>query len=79
MTEFTYRDGELCCENVSLGEIARHAGTPCFIYSKQALLNAYLALDKAFSEVDHLICYASKAMPISLCSTFWQSSVRAWT
>ena len=61
MTEFTYRDGELCCENVSLGEIARHAGTPCFIYSKQALLNAYLALDKAFSEVDHLICYAIKS------------------
>jgi len=61
MTEFTYRNGELFCEEVSLAEIAQHAGTPCFVYSSRALLNAYFALDKAFAELDHLICYSIKS------------------
>jgi len=61
MSQFTYRCGELCCEEVSVAEIAEHVGTPCFIYSTRALLNAYFALDRAFAEVDHLICYAIKS------------------
>ena len=61
MTEFTYRNGELFCEEVSIAEIAQYAGTPCFVYSSRALLNAYFALDKAFAELDHLICYSIKS------------------
>lgn len=61
MMEFAYRNGEFFCEDVSLAEIALHAGTPCFVYSKRALLNAYFALDRAFAEVDHLICYSIKS------------------
>jgi diaminopimelate decarboxylase len=61
MTEFTYRNGKLFCEDVSLAKIAQNAGTPCFVYSKRALLSAYFALDKAFAELDHLICFAIKS------------------
>ncbi|MFH1070748.1 MAG: diaminopimelate decarboxylase [Candidatus Glassbacteria bacterium] len=61
MKEFEYRGGELYCENVALTEIAEKVGTPCFVYSRRALVEAYDDLDQAFSAVDHLICFAMKS------------------
>ena len=63
MTYFAYQSGIRHCEDVPLPQIAGAVGTPFYVYSKQALLNAYRALDSAFSGVDHLICYAIKANP----------------
>ena len=61
MEPFEYRGGELYCEAVPLRHVADSVGTPTFVYSKTAILEAYGALDRAFAAVPHLICYAMKA------------------
>jgi len=58
---FLYQDGRLFCENVDLEEIAREAGTPCYVYSSQKILDAYRAYDAAFGDLPHRVCYAVKA------------------
>lgn len=59
--EFSYRNNELYAESVSLKQIADEFGTPCYVYSRSALTQAYLEFDSAFANRDHLICYAVKA------------------
>ena len=61
MNYFTYRDGSLHVEGVSLHDIAARFGTPCYVYSRAALESAYRAYDDALVHRDHLICYAVKA------------------
>ena len=58
---FKYRDNELHVESVSLSHIAQTFGTPCYVYSKKVITDAYQAFDSAFADKDHLICYAVKA------------------
>ena len=58
---FEYRDDRLFCEKVKLAEIAREAGTPSYVYSGQAIVNAYRAYDQAFGDMPHMVCYAVKA------------------
>ena len=60
-TQFDYRNGALHVESVALQQIAEEFGTPCYVYSRAALTQAYRAFDTAFSGRDHLICYAVKA------------------
>ena len=59
--EFIYRNDELFVESVTLKQIAKEVGTPCYVYSRNALTRAYQEFDSAFSDRDHLICYAVKA------------------
>lgn len=54
-------DGALHIENVPLSRIAREYGTPCYVYSKAFLQNAYAEMAAAFDNLDCLICYAVKA------------------
>ncbi len=61
MSFFEYRDGELFAEQVSLSSIAEQYGTPCFIYSRRAFETKWQALDQAFGDHPHTICYAVKA------------------
>ena len=61
MEPFTYRDGMLRCEGVSLAEIAEVYGTPTYVYSETSIRDRYQALDAAYASVEHLICYALKA------------------
>jgi len=61
MDYFTYRNFDLCCEQVSLRTLAADVGTPAYVYSKAALLENYRAYDAAFAEVPHLVCYSVKA------------------
>lgn len=61
MTVFHYQDHSLFVEELPLSQIAEQFGTPCFVYSRQALQDNFLAYENAFSETDHLICYAVKA------------------
>ena len=61
MSAFVYKDGELHAENVPLSAIAAQYGTPCYVYSRASLVNAYREYDEAFAGVDHLVCYALKA------------------
>lgn len=58
---FAYRDGWLHCEDVPLRAVAEQAGTPCYVYSKAAIVGNYEAFESAFQGVNPLICYAVKA------------------
>lgn len=61
MSEFQYRNGELHAENVALSAIAAQYGTPCYVYSRRAIEQAWLAWDTALAGVPHLVCFAVKA------------------
>ncbi len=61
MSFFNDRDNALHVEDVPLARIAERFGTPCFVYSRAALMAAYRAYDEAFGDHPHLICYAAKA------------------
>lgn len=56
-----YRQGVLCLEGTPFTTIADQYGTPVFVYSRKTFESNWLALDKAFAEQPHLICYAVKA------------------
>jgi diaminopimelate decarboxylase len=60
---FDYRGGVLAAEGVSLADIAARYGTPCFVYSRAALEDAFRQFDGAFGDAPHLVCYAMKANP----------------
>lgn len=61
MSLFNYQNGALCAEQVRLSEIADRYGTPCFVYSRAAIEQQWTALDQAFGDYPHTICYAVKA------------------
>ena len=61
MEAFTYRGGCLTCEDVSLPDLARAVDTPCYVYSRQAIVESYRRLADAFAPVAPLLCYAVKA------------------
>ena len=61
MTAFEYRNGELHAEGVALSSIAEQYDTPCFVYSRAAIEQAYDAWDSALDGVPHLVCFAVKA------------------
>ncbi|MFN3581497.1 MAG: diaminopimelate decarboxylase [Pseudomonas sp.] len=61
MTAFDYQNGELHADALPLSAIADQYGTPCFVYSRQAIEQAWLAWDQALTGTPHLVCYAVKA------------------
>ena len=58
---FHYHRGELQCEGVPLSRIAQQFGTPCYVYSKNAIRQNYRSFRSSFEALDPLICYAVKA------------------
>jgi len=60
---FEYRQDSLYAEQVSLAEVARRFGTPCYVYSRAALESAYREFERALAPHEHLVCYAVKANP----------------
>jgi diaminopimelate decarboxylase len=58
---FHYTENVLFCEGVELSRIAAETGTPCFVYSSEALREGYLAYERALEGVPHRVCYAVKA------------------
>ncbi|CAG0980577.1 diaminopimelate decarboxylase [Methylophilaceae bacterium] len=64
---FTFKQGEgqtgLYAENVPLAQIASEYGTPCYVYSKAALVSAFQRFEAGFDGSDHLVCFAVKANP----------------
>jgi diaminopimelate decarboxylase len=61
MHHFSYVDGVLHAEDVSLARVAAEVGTPFYCYSTATLERHYRVLAQAFSGLDALICYALKA------------------
>jgi len=62
---FRYDAGELRIEEVSVADVVAHYGTPCYVYSKAALLENFAAYRDACSRFyghgETLVCYALKA------------------
>lgn len=61
MSHFAYRDGMLHAEDVPLPQIAAAHGTPCYVYSRAALLSRFEEFRQALAGRDTLLCYAVKA------------------
>lgn len=57
------KSGELYIEDVALASIADQFGTPCYVYSKQALVDCFQRFETGFKSADHLTCFAVKANP----------------
>ena len=60
---FSYRDGVLCAEAVSLDALAEEHGTPLFVYSHDTLVSRFHRLRRAFAPLEPLIAYSVKANP----------------
>lgn len=61
MSYFNRREGELYAEDVPLAAIAERFGTPCYVYSRAAIREHFLAYQQADIPQAKLICYAVKA------------------
>jgi diaminopimelate decarboxylase len=61
MSHFSYKDGVLHAESISLSSIAAEFGTPTYVYSKAALLENFDSYANACAGRDALVCYAMKA------------------
>ena len=61
MHHFTYRDGVLHAEDVSLVALAEAIGTPFYCYSTATIERHYRVFAGAFADVDALVCYSLKA------------------
>jgi len=61
MNTFSYRDRQLHVEDVSLAEIVRQVGTPCYVYSRASLEAQFRSFEDALKSHPHLVCYAVKA------------------
>jgi diaminopimelate decarboxylase len=64
---FAYRETRagrrLYCESMPLAILAEEYGTPLYVYSATAIRERCRALDRAFAEAPHTICYSVKANP----------------
>jgi diaminopimelate decarboxylase len=54
-------DGRLWAESAPLDVIAQRFGTPCYVYSRAAIENAYREYTDALTRRDAIVCYAVKA------------------
>lgn len=61
MNDFVYKNGILYCEDLRVADIATKVGTPFYLYSKNTFTSHYQAVDRAFGDVGHVICYSVKA------------------
>jgi diaminopimelate decarboxylase len=58
---FEYRGGVLCAEQVSLDDIARRYGTPCYVYSRATIEASYARFAQALAGHNALVAYSVKA------------------
>jgi diaminopimelate decarboxylase len=58
---FHYTGTTLCCDEVSLEELATTFGTPLFVTSRRSLVESYLTFEHAFEALPHFTCYSVKA------------------
>jgi diaminopimelate decarboxylase len=60
---FSWKRGEIYCEDVALRALADRYGTPVYVYSSAAMRATYRGLDRALGAAlgPHRVCYAVKA------------------
>jgi diaminopimelate decarboxylase len=61
MDFFTYKNGQLHCEDVPASLLAEQYGTPLYVYSTATLLRHYRQIAEAFEELSPTICYSIKS------------------
>ena len=61
MHAFSYKNGQLHCEDVALQSLADTYGTPTYVYSANTILDHYRRLHLALGDLDHEIAFAVKA------------------
>ncbi len=61
MHDFKFKNGELCCEQVKVSDVAAQVGTPFYLYSHHTLVDHFTKIEQAFAPVRPLICFAMKA------------------
>ena len=61
MHHFQYRNNELYCEDLPILEVARHVGTPFYLYSHATLIKHFRAFDGSFNGIRHLTCFSVKS------------------
>src|SRR5438094_5882558 len=68
MDHFHYLNRVLHCEEVPVAALAEAYGTPLWVYSKATLLHHLGELQRAFADVQPLICYSLKTNSnLSIC------------
>jgi diaminopimelate decarboxylase len=61
MHDFSYKKGQLYCENVRVADIAKRVGTPFYLYSYKTFVDHLSKLQKAFSPIHPIICFSTKS------------------
>jgi diaminopimelate decarboxylase len=61
MDYFSYKNGTLFVEDVSVEKIADQVGTPVYIYSKATFIDHLQKIQQSYSRLDTMICYSVKA------------------
>ena len=62
-SQFSLINGALHAENVALNYVAETFNTPCYVYSKTALTQAFTDFKAGLVGTNHLVCFAVKANP----------------
>ena len=69
-----YRGHDLFLEDCRLADLAQRFGTPLYVYSRSAMLDALAGYQRALAGRDHLVCYAMKANSnLAVLQTFAQA------
>ncbi len=58
---FLYSGDLLCCDGVSLADLAAEYGTPLYVYSAEQIVHRYGLFERCFGDHRHTVCYAVKA------------------
>lgn len=60
MDKFSYKNGQLYCEDVNVSVLAKKIGTPFYLYSQNTLVDHFNKIKNAFKEINPLISYSVK-------------------
>ncbi len=61
MEHFSYRSGQLYCENVAVEKLVREYGTPLYVYSRGAVEERFQVVRKAFGDLSPLLAFSVKS------------------
>lgn len=61
MHYFSFKKGNLYCENFKVRDLALKFGTPLYLYSAKTIIDHFSKLKRAFRQLKPLICYSVKA------------------